>query len=264
MTLGENAANSAVDALESVEALDGGALKLAGAVSNAVPVGVPRDALSGTWLGHALHPLLTDVVIGSFLSATLLDLLGGDDTGRASERLIEVGLVTAAPTVARRLDPVPPRQPRRTGPASEAVLEREGARGLTRRRAPRPRAHLAADRLRFRAGRAHGCDVRRRRARPAGAPFLRLHRPGRPSVDGVLHLARDRGRVASRMAGVHSPCRSGWRSPSGSPPRRSTASAAARPAARSRSPSRRLGAPAPEGDRRSRSLSLRPAGWGRR
>ena len=103
MTLGENAVNSAVDALESVEALDGAALKLAGAVSNAVPVGVPRDALSGTWLGHALHPLLTDVVIGSFISATLLDLLGGQDTGRASERLIEVGLVTAAPTVASGL-----------------------------------------------------------------------------------------------------------------------------------------------------------------
>jgi nitrite reductase/ring-hydroxylating ferredoxin subunit/uncharacterized membrane protein len=103
MTLGEDAATGAVDALESIEALDGAALKLAGAVSNAVPVGVPRDALSGTWLGHALHPLLTDVVIGSFLSATLLDLLGGDDTGRASERLIAVGLVTVAPTVASGL-----------------------------------------------------------------------------------------------------------------------------------------------------------------
>jgi nitrite reductase/ring-hydroxylating ferredoxin subunit/uncharacterized membrane protein len=103
MTLGEDAATGAVDALESIEALDGAALKLAGAVSNAVPVGVPRDALSGTWLGHALHPLLTDVVIGSFLSATLLDLLGGDDTGRASERLIAVGLVAVAPTVASGL-----------------------------------------------------------------------------------------------------------------------------------------------------------------
>jgi nitrite reductase/ring-hydroxylating ferredoxin subunit/uncharacterized membrane protein len=103
MTLSENSANSAVGALESVESVDGVALKLAGAVSNAVPVGAPRDALSGTWLGHALHPPLTDVVIGSFFSATLLDLLGGDDTGRASERLIEIGLVTAAPTVASGL-----------------------------------------------------------------------------------------------------------------------------------------------------------------
>ena len=96
-------ADGALDALESVEALDGAALKLAGAVSNAVPVGVARDALSGTWLGHALHPPLTDVVIGSFISATLLDLLGGDDTGRARERLIEVGLLSAAPTVASGL-----------------------------------------------------------------------------------------------------------------------------------------------------------------
>ena len=103
MTLGENSANSAVGALESVEAVDASALKLAGAVTNAVPVGAPRDALSGTWLGHPLHPVLTDVVIGSFLSATLLDLLGGDDTGRASERLIEIGLVTSAPTVATGL-----------------------------------------------------------------------------------------------------------------------------------------------------------------
>jgi hypothetical protein len=100
MTLGENSANSAVGALESVEAADAAALKLAGAVTNAIPVGAPRDALSGTWLGHALHPALTDVVVGSFFSATLLDLLGGDDTGRASERLIEIGLAASAPTVA--------------------------------------------------------------------------------------------------------------------------------------------------------------------
>jgi nitrite reductase/ring-hydroxylating ferredoxin subunit/uncharacterized membrane protein len=103
MALGENAANSAVGALESVEAVDGAALKLAGAVSNAIPAGAARDALSGTWIGHALHPALTDVVIGSFLSATLLDLLGGDDTGRASERLIEIGLAASAPTVASGL-----------------------------------------------------------------------------------------------------------------------------------------------------------------
>ena len=79
MTPGENYANSAVGALESVETVVEAALKLAGAVTNALPVGAPRDALSGTWLGHALHPALTDVVIGSFFGATLLDLLGGDD-----------------------------------------------------------------------------------------------------------------------------------------------------------------------------------------
>jgi nitrite reductase/ring-hydroxylating ferredoxin subunit/uncharacterized membrane protein len=103
MTLGENSVNKAVEALESVETVDGAALKLAGAVTKAVPAGAPRDALSGTGLGHALHPALTDVVIGSFFSATLLDLLGGDDTGRASERLIAIGLLSSAPTIATGL-----------------------------------------------------------------------------------------------------------------------------------------------------------------
>jgi nitrite reductase/ring-hydroxylating ferredoxin subunit/uncharacterized membrane protein len=103
MVLNEGSANQAIGALERVETLDAMSLKIAEVVRNAVAVGAPRDALSGTWLGHALHPLLTDVVVGSFLSATLLDLLGGDDSGRASERLIAVGLVTAAPTVASGL-----------------------------------------------------------------------------------------------------------------------------------------------------------------
>src|SRR3954453_8621508 len=57
-----------------------------------------KEAVSGTWLGHALHPLLTDVVIGSFVSATLLDVLGGDSDGRASEKLIGVGIAAYAPT----------------------------------------------------------------------------------------------------------------------------------------------------------------------
>jgi len=57
-----------------------------------------KEAVSGTWLGHALHPLLTDVVIGSFVSATLLDVLGGDGDGRAAERLIGVGMAAYAPT----------------------------------------------------------------------------------------------------------------------------------------------------------------------
>lgn len=57
-----------------------------------------KDLISGTQLGHALHPLLTDVVIGSFLSATALDVIGGDDSGEASERLIALGIAAYAPT----------------------------------------------------------------------------------------------------------------------------------------------------------------------
>lgn len=36
-----------------------------------------KDFLHGTWLGHALHPLITDVPVGALTAALLLDILGG-------------------------------------------------------------------------------------------------------------------------------------------------------------------------------------------
>src|SRR5437763_9100717 len=69
------------------------------AVRESVGRGRLKDALSGTWLGHPVHPMLTDVVIGSFTSASLLDLVApGSD--RATERLIAVGLLAYLPTAA--------------------------------------------------------------------------------------------------------------------------------------------------------------------
>lgn len=61
------------------------------------------DALRGTWLGHALHPLLTDFPLGSWMSASFLDLFGGPDTRRASQRLVGFGLLVAVPTAAAGL-----------------------------------------------------------------------------------------------------------------------------------------------------------------
>jgi nitrite reductase/ring-hydroxylating ferredoxin subunit/uncharacterized membrane protein len=86
--------------VESASALDPIGTIIGKAARGAFGHGGLKDALSGTWLGHALHPLLTDVVIGSFVSATLLDLLGGDDDGRAAERLIAVGIAAYGPTAA--------------------------------------------------------------------------------------------------------------------------------------------------------------------
>ena len=88
----------AVRAVEHAKALDGPGKTFGKAVRDAIPQGGVKDALSGTWLGHALHPLLTDVVIGSLLSATLLDMLGGDSDGEAAERLIAIGIGAYAPT----------------------------------------------------------------------------------------------------------------------------------------------------------------------
>jgi len=87
-----------VEQLERASALDDVGKRIGRFVRDAIPRGPIKDGLSGTWLGHALHPMLTDVVIGSFMGASLLDLLGEDGDG--AERLIGVGLAAYAPTAA--------------------------------------------------------------------------------------------------------------------------------------------------------------------
>jgi nitrite reductase/ring-hydroxylating ferredoxin subunit/uncharacterized membrane protein len=89
-----------VEGVKSIEALDPVGQRVAKAVRGALGPGKLKDALSGRPIGHALHPLLTDVVIGSFVSATVLDLIGGDETGAAAERLISVGIAAYLPTAA--------------------------------------------------------------------------------------------------------------------------------------------------------------------
>jgi len=87
-----------IDAVESASALDATGKQVGEKFRGLLAPGALKDAISGTWLGHALHPLLTDVVIGSFVSASLLDLLGGDDDGAAAEKLIAVGIAAYGPT----------------------------------------------------------------------------------------------------------------------------------------------------------------------
>jgi nitrite reductase/ring-hydroxylating ferredoxin subunit/uncharacterized membrane protein len=84
--------------LAQLDAVDPAATRLGKAVRETLPPGMPRELLSGTWLGHSLHPLMTDAVIGTWTSALLLDLLGGDRDGTASERLIGLGIAAYLPT----------------------------------------------------------------------------------------------------------------------------------------------------------------------
>lgn len=60
--------------------------------------GTRGSALRGEWLGHAVHPVLTDVTIGTWFSGSLLDLLGGNDMSAAAQRLIGTGVLAAGPT----------------------------------------------------------------------------------------------------------------------------------------------------------------------
>ena len=79
--------------------LDAAAKPIAKSVRGKIGPGALKDALSGRWLGHALHPLLTDVVIGTWTSALLLDAVGGQGSDRAARRLIGIG-VAAYPVTA--------------------------------------------------------------------------------------------------------------------------------------------------------------------
>lgn len=64
-----------------------------------VPIAT-RRALEGRWMGVPLHPVLTDVVIGAWTSAWVLDLVGGRSGRRAAQLLVGIGTVTALPTIA--------------------------------------------------------------------------------------------------------------------------------------------------------------------
>lgn len=63
-----------------------------------------KNALSGTWLAHRLHPLLTDVAIGSYMGAAVVDLVVPGEAGQvAAKRLVTAGLVATLPTAAAGL-----------------------------------------------------------------------------------------------------------------------------------------------------------------
>ncbi len=95
-----HAAAQRVGELSAVDALG---RRLGRAIRSALPPGEVRDALSGRALGHALHPLLTDAPIGLWTSATVLDVVGGQDGNRAARQLTAIGIAAALPTAASGL-----------------------------------------------------------------------------------------------------------------------------------------------------------------
>ena len=90
---------------EQIDSLDQVAGVLARAVERAAPNGSSvNEALSGTDLGHPLHPPLTDVVIGAWTSALALDWLGGRSARPAADWLLALGVLSALPTAAAGLN----------------------------------------------------------------------------------------------------------------------------------------------------------------
>lgn len=87
-----------IQRLEGAAALDRPVRALERPVASLFGSGTRGSVLRGDWLGHALHPLLTDVVIGTWTSATILDLFGGRGSAAAAQRLVASGLLAVGPT----------------------------------------------------------------------------------------------------------------------------------------------------------------------
>lgn len=107
-----------------------------------------KNVLHGTWLGHPLHPVLTDVPIGAWTAAVVLDardaFSGSRRDGRAADTALTIGLVGAVGAAVTGLTDWQHTdgEPRRVGLAhallntaatalcvTSLVLRRRGARG---------------------------------------------------------------------------------------------------------------------------------------
>jgi uncharacterized membrane protein len=91
------AAARAAVALENEERLDPVVSKAA-ELTRPLHDSATGSALRGEWMGHALHPALTDLPIGMFTATAVLDLFGGKSSRSAAQKLVGVGLLGAVPT----------------------------------------------------------------------------------------------------------------------------------------------------------------------
>lgn len=89
--------------LEAADALDPAVAAVAPVAQQLVAVPAVRRVLLGRDLGHAVHPPMTDLPIGFWTSAFLLDLLPTPGAQAAARRLVGVGVLTAVPTAVTGL-----------------------------------------------------------------------------------------------------------------------------------------------------------------
>lgn len=90
--------------IDKQEALDAASDALQPAVTNLFKAGgetgqAVKNFLHGTWLGHPLHPVLTDIPVGAWTTALALDAMeavsGREEFGSAADAAVAVGLVGA-------------------------------------------------------------------------------------------------------------------------------------------------------------------------
>jgi uncharacterized membrane protein len=90
---------AAAAGLEERSGLDRLAALVSQVAETVVPSGRAHDELRGRSLGHPLHAVLTDLPLGLWAGATVLDLTGPVRHAGAARRLIGLGVLAAVPTV---------------------------------------------------------------------------------------------------------------------------------------------------------------------
>lgn len=93
-----NALVRAARRVESLDGLDRVDRALRPAAEALIRPPRARAVLHGHWLGHGVHPLMTDFPLGLWTSGTVLDLVGGPQARPAARRLIGLGVLAALPT----------------------------------------------------------------------------------------------------------------------------------------------------------------------
>lgn len=86
--------------IEDQKELDHLSLPLADLASRATRPDSVKNALSGTWVGHQLHPMLTDLPIGAWVMAATLDWTAPRSGAKAARRLVALGILAALPAAA--------------------------------------------------------------------------------------------------------------------------------------------------------------------
>jgi uncharacterized membrane protein len=88
----------AYDELSERHPIDEVADTLLDKIGRSLAEGPLGDLLKGAWLGHPLHPMLTDLPIGFWTSAVTLDFLAPRSGKRAAQLLMGLGSLSAVPT----------------------------------------------------------------------------------------------------------------------------------------------------------------------
>ena len=87
-----------VQRIGDTTALDGPVRAVEPKIRDVFGSGARGAVLRGDWLGHAVHPVLTDLVLGAWASASVLDVVGDEHSAASAQRLVATGLLAVGPT----------------------------------------------------------------------------------------------------------------------------------------------------------------------